>query len=294
MTEIIVLEVGEARHTALTAGPDDGEVVLLVHGFPDTPQSFRHHISAFAAAGHRVVAPYSRGYEPSSFPRDGSFEIMDLARDTIGFVDAIGAERVHLVGHDWGAATAFVAATLAPERFASVTAIAVPHPARFAAAVRRAPMQLAYSWYMTFFQLGPLARWGSRRNDYALWRWLWNRWSPAYRISDDDWAEHVATFAVAGVDSAMLAYYRHNTGPMKVLGLAKTEWNQMTTVPVRTLAVSGVDDRCIHTRMWDDGIVPDQFPAGVTIHRMEGVGHWLLLERPEETAELLLGWFSAG
>ncbi len=279
MTETTVLDVGEARHTALVAGPTDGDIVLFVHGFPDTPRSFDHHVTALAEAGCRVVAPYSRGYEPSSIPADDRFGIMDLARDTIGFVDAIGAGRVHLVGHDWGAATSF---------------IAVPHPARFAAAVRDAPIQLVDSWYMTFLQTGPVVRWTSQRGDFALWRWLWDRWSPGYRITDEDWAEHTSTFSQPGGMAAMLTYYRANTGPLKLLGLAKTEWNQMTTVPVRTPAVTGVDDRCIHTKMWNAGIVRDHFPAGVTVHRMDGVGHWLLLERPEETTQLLLDWFAAG
>lgn len=286
------LTIGSARHTALVAGPEGaGETVLFIHGFPDSPLSFSHQTSAMADAGYRVVAPFSRGYEPSSIPPDQRFDIIDLANDTVAFVDAIGAERVHLVGHDWGAATAFVAATVAPDRFASVAALSVPHPARFAEAIRPVPIQLAYSWYMSFFQLGTVAEKVSRRNHFALWRWLWDRWSPGYRISDEDWARLATSFAEPGVASAMLAYYRQNTSPARLLGLKKTGWNQMTTVPVRTLAISGADDRCIHPKMWDRGIVEAHYPAGVTIHRVADAGHWLLLEQPEATTELLIGWF---
>ena len=100
----------------------------------------------------------------------------------------------------------------------------------------------------------------------------------------------MTTFGAPGVRSAMLAYYRQNATPGILLGLRKTEAMRLTSVPVRTLAITGSDAGCIDTRMFDKGMFDDDFPAGMRVERIEGAGHFVQLEKPDRVNELLLDW----
>src|SRR5580658_10060075 len=91
-----------------------GPLVLLLHGFPDTPHTWDAVRPAVAAAGYRAVTPFLRGYAPTSVPADGAYDAETLGRDVVALIDALGERRAVVVGHDWGAAAAYSAATLAP------------------------------------------------------------------------------------------------------------------------------------------------------------------------------------
>lgn len=118
---------GLAMHLA-EAGPSDGPVVLLLHGFPECWYSWRHQLTALAAAGFHVVAPDQRGYGRSDAPEAvDAFTILHLVGDVIGVLDAVGAERAVVVGHDWGAPVAWHTALLRPDRVRGVVALSVPH-----------------------------------------------------------------------------------------------------------------------------------------------------------------------
>jgi pimeloyl-ACP methyl ester carboxylesterase len=122
----VVLQRGDLRFTAYAAG--SGPLVLCVHGFPDNARTFRRQFAPLVAAGYRVVAATIRGYEPGSQPRDGDYRIESLAGDIVAWIDGLGEERAHLVGHDWGAVMAYVACARAPQRFRSLTALGIPPP----------------------------------------------------------------------------------------------------------------------------------------------------------------------
>lgn len=295
--EQITLKNGPLTFSALTDGFDrnpDGPIVICLHGFPDNARSFRFQLPALADAGFRAVAPTLRGYEPSSQPGNGDYEMATIGRDVIAWTDELGADKVHLVGHDWGAGISYVAAALAPERFLSVTTIAVPHGARFIPAIKQVPVQLLKSWYMNFFQLRGLADWLVERNDWAFIQWLWKNWSPGYVLPTEEWANLRATFSAPGVKKAMLAYYRTNVSPSVMFGFKQLEAAALTTVPVRTLAITGADDGCIDTRMYDHCFVDEDFPQGFRIERIEGAGHFAHQEKPQEINRLLLEWVAPG
>jgi len=270
-----------------------GALVLCLHGFPDNARSFRFQLPALARAGYRAIAPTMRGYEPSSQPADGDYSLATLARDVVGWMDGLGEERVHLVGHDWGAAVAYVAGALAPERFYSITTIAVPHAARLPEGIRVVPSQVAKSWYMMFFQLRGIAEVALSRNDWSLIRRLWRDWSPGFDLPEAEWGALRKTFGAPGVKRAMLGYYRQNASPGIMLGLKKTEASVLTTVPVRTLAITGADDGCMDTRLYDHVFLEEDFPNGVRVERIEDAGHFTHLEKPEEINRLLLDWLEA-
>jgi pimeloyl-ACP methyl ester carboxylesterase len=143
---------GELVFDVTDAGPADGEVVVLLHGFPQNRHSWTAVTPHLTAAGYRVLAPDQRGYSPGARPRGRrAYVAAELVEDVIALIDAAGADKVHLVGHDWGAFVAWALASARPERLHSLTAISVPHPAAMAWAMPRG--QALKSWYMAAFQL---------------------------------------------------------------------------------------------------------------------------------------------
>jgi len=97
----ITLESEGLRFSALAAGK--GPLILCLHGFPDNYHSYDQQIPALVDAGFRVVVPMLRGYEPQSQPPDGDYHLNKMVKDVLGWIDQLGAEKAHLVGHDWGA-----------------------------------------------------------------------------------------------------------------------------------------------------------------------------------------------
>ncbi len=108
--ESLELTVGPYTYSARADGPPDGELVLFLHGFPETSYEWRAQLAAVGAAGYRAVAPDQRGYAPGARPTDlAAYRIERLVDDVAGFADALGADRFHLVGHDWGGFVAWYA-----------------------------------------------------------------------------------------------------------------------------------------------------------------------------------------
>lgn len=141
------------RFDVTERGPSDGPVVLLLHGFPQTAASWEPVAERLAAAGYRTLAPDQRGYTPAARPRGRrAYRIPELVADVLALVEAAGADRVHVVGHDWGALVAWAFAATHPERTASVTGVSVPHPAAFLRALATS-RQVLLSWYVYAFQL---------------------------------------------------------------------------------------------------------------------------------------------
>ncbi len=289
--ERVILKNGTLSFSALACGPEDGVVVLLLHGFPDNPHTFSSQLRALGNAGYRAIAPTMRGYEPSSQPADGDYRVGTMARDVLAWMDGLGARRVHLVGHDWGAVVTSVAGALAPERFHSLTTMAVPHPPGVQRNGWKVPVQMLNSSYMTFFQLPWVSDWALSRNDWAMARWLCSIWSPGFSLPDDEWANRRATFEAPGVLRAMLAYYRQNASVGVALGLVRSEMMSLSTVPVRTLVLAGEDDGCMDVRMFEHAFCEEDFPAGVQIQRVAGAGHFVHLDAPDVVNDALLAWF---
>lgn len=277
------------RFGAHQAGDLDAPVVLCLHGFPDHPATFRHQFGPLAEAGFRAVAPIMRGYEPSSQPTDGDYSLLALAGDVIAWIDDLGVERAHLVGHDWGAVVTEVAAARHPDRVHSLTSLAIPPLPRIPDAVRRVPRQLLRSWYMTFFQVPVVSNRALAVGDWRLLRRLWRVWSPGHSMTDAEWSELRARFEEPGVLAAALAYYRRNATPSLLLGLRSTPAMEVTELQVPRLLVHGTEDGCMDRRLFDHTIREADHPAGVTRVEIDGAGHFLHLEAPDRVNEVLLG-----
>lgn len=135
-------------------GPLDGEVVVLLHGFPQRASSWDLLAPLLHASGYRTLAPDQRGYSPRARPRGRfSYRMSQLTKDVVALIEAAEpGHKVHVVGHDWGAAVAWTVAAARPDAVATLTALSVPHPAAFMRALFTS-RQFLLSWYMYVFQL---------------------------------------------------------------------------------------------------------------------------------------------
>lgn len=180
-----------------------GPLVLLVHGFPDTAHTWDHVRPALAQAGYRAVSPFTRGYAPTSIPREGRYDSDTLGGDIAAIVEALGEERAIVVGHDWGAAAAYSVAALRPERVRLLVTVAIPHPA----AVRRTPA-VAWSVRHFFYLARRHAAERVRRDDFAYVDELVRRWSPAWSVPPGETDAVKEAFRQPGSLEAALGYYR--------------------------------------------------------------------------------------
>jgi pimeloyl-ACP methyl ester carboxylesterase len=256
-------------------GPASGRPVICLHGFPDVPLSWAPVAERLAAAGWRVVAPYMRGYHPSTL--EGPFTVEQLATDLLALAGAVSPHApVAVVGHDWGAVATYAACSRAPERIARAVTMAVPHPTAFLRNLPRVPGQLARSWYMMFFQLPRLPEWILRR---GLVRRLWRRWSPGW---EGDAAEIERTIEASL--PAPLEYYR-----AAAADLARGRRLAGDSIRVPTMWMHGVDDGCIDARLGDG---QERYFVEHASELISGAGHFLHLERPDVVAGHVLRWIS--
>ncbi len=282
-------KAGSLEFSAIAQG--EGEIVICLHGFPDHALSYRHQLPVFAEAGYRAIAPTLRGYEPSSIPKDKDYGMIRIAEDILACIDQLRAEKVHLVGHDWGAVVSYVLAAIAPERFYSMTTMAVPHVKRFnQKAFKEYPIQLRYSWYMFFFQLRGVSDFVVGRKDFQFIRKLWQNWCPTWELPEEDINAVIETLAQPGVKKAALSYYRD------MFNLASKSTQQSVKavqkrLDVPTLAITGADDGCIHTGVFQDLMLPDDFSQELRVEQIVGAGHFLHQEKPEQLNALMLEWF---
>ena len=153
------------------AGPEDGPLLILLHGFPEFWRGWRQQIPFFAAAGYRVWVPDQRGYNLSDKPRGlDAYDLNELAADVVGLIDAAGRDKAYLVGHDWGANVAWWVGIHYPERLHKLGILNVPHPVIMRQNLQENPSQLRKSWYMFFFQLPAVPEVTIQAADWRLWR----------------------------------------------------------------------------------------------------------------------------
>ncbi len=273
--ELLQLTVGPLTFDARAAGPVGGDLVLLLHGFPQTSYAWRHQLAALGEAGYRAVAPDQRGYSPRARPAAvDDYRSEHLVGDVIGFADALGASRFHVVGHDWGGAVAWQVAGRHPDRVCTLTSASTPHPAAFRKSIQHGE-QRERSGYMLFFR-SPEAEAFFLDNDAAGLRALFE----ASGLTDVD--EYLRVMTEPGALTAGLNWYRaSDVGLVEGLGPitmpAMYVWSTADIALGREVAES--------TAAFVDG--PYRFEV------LEGVSHWIPEEATAELNALLLDHLQA-
>jgi pimeloyl-ACP methyl ester carboxylesterase len=248
-----------------------GTPVVLLHGWPDDGDLWRHQTPALAAAGYRVIAPDLRGFGASSKPTEvAAYAAPHLVADVVAVLDALGVERAHLVGHDWGAAIAWMTAALAGDRVVSLTALSVGHPAAFRTAGWQ---QREKSWYMLLFQFpGVAERWLSDDNFGNLREWS----------GHPDIEPVVRRLSDPAALTASLGPYRAILTPESLVSPPP----QLPPVTAPAMGVWSAGDLALI----EAGMInSSRYVTGPwRYERIDDVGHWIPLDAPDRLTKLLL------
>lgn len=267
--------VGDLTFDVRMAGPADGEVVILLHGFPQTSYEWRNQISALGEAGFRAVAPNQRGYSAGARPATiQDYAVPRLVEDIVGLADAVGAERFHIVGHDWGAIIAWAVAVAAPARVISASPVSVPHPDAFARVLGdpTSCQPEASSYFDVFVQ--PDSEDNFVANDNAGLRGFFAG------IEEDAVEDYVQVLGSKAALGAALNWYRANIADRQVSGPA------MGVVRVPTMFTWSDGD----TALCIDGaeLTEEYVDAPYRFEVIEGVSHWIPDLATDQMTEFLL------
>lgn len=259
----------------LRAG-DGARLVVVLHGFPDHPPTFRGVIEGLAAAGYSVVAPWLRGYAPSTL--GGPYHVDRFTTDVLELATALGHERFALVGHDWGGVATYAACAMAPERLWAAVAMAIPHPWSFAK-----PRQLVLSSYVPV--LASVGGVVAPARDFAFVDYLWGRWSPGAKL--DDAARRALHACLAGSMPAPVRYYR----ALFTSRIAARRFGPDFRVTVPLLHLHGADDGCVASSTGEGQERFFQAPFESVV--IPGAGHFLQVDAPEIVVERTVAWLGA-
>ncbi|MFJ6858941.1 alpha/beta fold hydrolase [Streptomyces werraensis] len=270
------------------AGPEDGDTVLLLHGFPYDVHSYVDVAPLLAGHGFHVVVPYLRGHGPTVFlspstPRSG--QQAALGADVLALMDALGVERAYLAGYDWGGRAACVTAALWPERVLGLVSVNGYLIQDIGAATRPLPPEReAGFWYFYYF-LTERGRTGLAADPREVARIIWERNSPEWAFHARDLDRTARAFANPDYTDVVVHSYRHRLGfAPGADAYAKLEARLacLPPVPVPTVTLDGLADGNFPAT---DGSATARHFTGPRLHRkVAGAGHNLPQERPEAFA----------
>jgi pimeloyl-ACP methyl ester carboxylesterase len=260
-----------------------GPLALCLHGFPDSPWTYRYLLPELAKAGYRAVAPFMRGYAPTEVPTDGNCHTSDLAKDVAAIHGALGGDaHAVLIAHDWGSVAAYGGASLDPARWHQCVIMNVPPLGVFGQVALRYD-QIKRSFYFWFFQM-KVSDAIVPANDFAFIDGLWADWSPGYDAREDLPRVKECLRNPANLRAAM-GYYRSFFDPARFgspTGMKEQEDTWGLPIPQPTLYLHGTKDGCITLDAETTKGVPAFLGPGSEAARIEGVGHFMLVEKPVE------------
>ncbi|MCC5574835.1 alpha/beta hydrolase [Microtetraspora sp. AC03309] len=262
------IKVGSLSFDALVDGPPDGEPVILLHGFPENSRQWTAHVAALAEAGYRAVAVDQRGYSPGARPAEvEAYRMPHLVQDVLNVADALGADRFHLVGHDWGGSVAWCTAFTSPERVATLTSFSTPHPRAFADAVREGA-QAVPDYHRTFTPDGAEAM---LRDDLT-----WIRDALGSAIPAEHVQEYVRRLSHPEALKAVLSWFAAKDPADVAIG----------PIGVPSLYVWSDGDPVVRRRTAD--LTAKWVTSPYRFVALEGIGHWISEEAPELTSRLVV------
>jgi pimeloyl-ACP methyl ester carboxylesterase len=272
----------------------DGPLALCLHGFPDSPWTYRHLLPELARAGYRAVAPFMRGYAPTEIPPDGRYHTSDLAGDVVGLHHALGGDgEAVLIAHDWGAVAAYGGAAREPERWRRCVVMNIP-PLGVYVQIASRYEQIKRSFYFWFFQM-QAADEIVAADDLAFLDGLWRDWSPGYDASEDLPRVKACLRDPAHLRAA-LGYYRTFFDPARFGSPAATAEQAAILgrpLPQPALYLHGTQDGCIALDAAAARDVAGCLGPGSEVERVEGVGHFMLVEKPAVVNRRILQFLGA-
>jgi epoxide hydrolase 4 len=279
--EDLSFKSGDVDLHAVAAGPKNGPVVVLLHGFPEFWYGCHRQIEPLAAAGFRVIAPDQRGYNLSSKPSGlAAYALTELVSDVIAIADQLGQEKIFLAGHDWGAAVAWSAALLYPQRIVKLAVLNVPHPSVMRKFLSSRPRQLLRSWYMFFFQLPWLPEALFSASNYRIGGRSLLRSSRPGTFSAEDLARYRAAWSQPGALTGMINWYR-------ALFRFRIKFPDRT-VHVPTRILWGERDAFLLAEMAHTSL---RYCTNAELFTFANATHWLQHEEPARVSELLIDFF---
>ncbi|MEU4669509.1 alpha/beta hydrolase [Amycolatopsis sp. NPDC023774] len=270
-----------------------GPLALCIHGFPDTPFTYRHLLPALAAAGFHAVAPFVRGFAPTELPPLRHFVHSSvMVADQIALTRALGGgPEALLVAHDWGAVGAWGALGRAPELWGRAVVLNIP-PFEIFGENLGTYAQIKRSFYFWYFQMQRVIEDRIRQDDFAFIRDIWGDWSPGY-TADEDLGHLRAALADPDHLHAALGYYWGQFDPTRFgtpewVAEQAAAWGGRAPQPL--LYLHGTDDGCHGMTAAQVERVTEFGGPGSEAELIEGVGHFMLVERPKELNDRITGW----
>ena len=284
MTSITrTVETNGFRFAVDQAGQGD-HLALCLHGFPESRFSWRHQLPLLAEMGYLVWAPDLRGYGETE-PKPGAvadYCIDRLMEDVAALIDASGAKRVTLIGHDWGAGLAWTFATNKVRPLERLVIMNVPHPGVMRAHLGRSWAQLKKSWYMFFFQIPGLPERAMTARDARAIRQAFHSMAVDKTHFGPEVLDRYARDAQRpGAMTGMINWYR---AAMREPGKMAGPWPVIETP---TLIVWGEEDAALGIELLDG---TDAYVRDLTIQRLPGVSHWVQQEAPDQVNAILKAW----
>jgi pimeloyl-ACP methyl ester carboxylesterase len=266
------------RFRTMADGPAQGEMVVLLHGFPEGAESWSKQVDSLARAGALAVAPDMRGYGLTDAPhRVEDYRLDELVEDVAGIITAFGRSNAHVAGHDWGAMVAWYFAAVHPEMTKTLTALSVGHPAALAAAAADDPDQRERSRYVGLFLMEGKAENVLAEDDFRRLRALLGSAIPRGVVD-----HFVRSLSRPGRLTAGLNYYRANLSREH----AWTDLRGDIKVVAPTVLLWGDQDPALGRLQAED--TARHMTGDYRLDVLEGAGHWLQFERPEEVSRPLV------
>lgn len=275
------------------SGPKNGEPLFLLHGWPDSPRSWDKVLPMLHDAGYQTVAPYLRGYGPSTYrdhllsrnPRRTGQPVA-FAQDVIALADHLPLQRFHFIGHDWGARTGHALAALFPNRLKSLTTIAVPfEPGK--GKMPKFPQAQAF-WYQWLLCTEPGSK-TFREDPVAFGKAQWDAWSPEGWYTKGELAETAKSWKGTDFADTVLHSYRSRWGHAEMdprYDVLQDRFEATLTLSTPTLLLHGMEDRCELAETTDGA--GRYFTGGYRRQLIDDVGHFPQREAPEEVAAAVL------
>lgn len=287
------IDVNHVRLHVIFSGPQDGEPVILLHGFPEFWYGWRHQLEPLAAAGYRVVVPDQRGYNTSGKPRGvRHYHIDELMADVIGLIDHLGYDQVAIAGHDWGGVVTWHLIADYSKRFRKAIILNAPHLDALKRAIMRNPFQLMKSWYIYVIQVPylaealfrPFARWAMRTGNVGS-------------FSLKDMARYEKAWALPGAITCSFNWYRSafreflcDVSRAIIKLRSPRALFKTSTITVPTLILWGVRDVALTKQLAYDSAAAC---TDVKICLFEDASHWLQHDKPHEVNAAILNFLTA-